>query len=358
MIIEMYIGEGGIKMERNILVIGNGFDIYHGLKTKYFDFVQYTSKVKSEETKAEENICELCKSNMFIKYFQDAAKANQGWIDCELEIEMISNIFEKLINVDTSLDKGGLLNQNILFDYEMKVLTYAAKYIENYYGKLKISFKYEHKFKRLNKDLMLCHLNKDLDDLIEVFYYYLKNEVNKKVINLRSGQIKNIEFSYVVNFNYTNTFELYNISPNDVCYIHGSVMQGANSMVLGTRDIEERNLDFIYFRKYFQRIQKRTGTLDENKFIPRHGSTRLILDPPNTAVNVHFFGLSLSDTDGDMIKKIESLSKKMFIYYYDQKDYEQKVINLIDVFGKVKALELINDSKAEFIKLETAEEVD
>ena len=29
--------------ENNILVIGNGFDLYHGLATRYIDFVDATS---------------------------------------------------------------------------------------------------------------------------------------------------------------------------------------------------------------------------------------------------------------------------------------------------------------------------
>lgn len=28
-------------MEHNILVIGNGFDLAHGLKTRYIDFIDY-----------------------------------------------------------------------------------------------------------------------------------------------------------------------------------------------------------------------------------------------------------------------------------------------------------------------------
>ena len=70
-------------MSQNILVIGNGFDIYHGLPTKYIDFVNNT-EIKNQD-------------NMFIKYFQKVAKENQTWIDCEQEIKrVVKTIFDVL----------------------------------------------------------------------------------------------------------------------------------------------------------------------------------------------------------------------------------------------------------------------
>lgn len=342
-------------MDINTLVIGNGFDIYHGLNTKYYDFVQYTMQVNSGEKKTDSRILDLCKSNMFIIYFQKAAKENQGWIDCELEIEMISNIFNKIVNVDVVVDDGGYLHKNVLKGHEMNVLQFATEYIRNDAGMFKLNSPYLHSFRKINKDLLLRNLNRDLKDFIEVFYYYLQQEIIKKPVEILSRQIKDIEFSYVINFNYTNTYRLYNIEDKDVCFIHGSVISGADSMVLGTRDVEKENLDFIYFRKYFQRIQKKADQLVRLKIVTSAGLYDMYREEGDA--NVYFFGHSLSNTDGDIIREIEEYSKRLIIYYYDQRDYEQKVINLIDVFGKEKALRLINGGKADFIQLEPAQKV-
>lgn len=345
-------------MDKNILVIGNGFDIYHGLDTKYYDFVQYTMQVNSGEKKVERRIYDLCENNMLIRYFQDAANANGGWIDCEEDIEMISHIFSKIFNFDNALDGSGTINEKVILENELRVLKYAKEYITYFEGTMnnpkwwRISSKYKHVFKIINKDAMVRDLVDDLNEFIEVFYYYLKQEINNKPIEVLSNQIKDIKFSYVINFNYTNTYRVYNINPGDVYFIHGSVDNGLDSIVLGTKDIEKESLDFIYFRKYFQKIQKKLGLLDKNRFEPYVDSYDGFI--ANGDVNVYFFGHSLSSTDGDIIKEVEDLSNKMVIYYYNQKDYEQKVINLIDVFGKEKALELINDGKVEFVELEKA----
>ena len=346
-------------METNILVIGNGFDIYHGLKTKYFDFVEFTRKINSEED-IETNIIDLCNTNTFIRYFQAAAKDNQGWIDCEKEIEMLTDIFHKIFNNTGVLGDDGYINKNVINSYEHNIFSYTSKYIFNEYGRLRINEAYRHRFKSLNKELMIADLNKDLNNLIEVFHYYLSKKICIEDISTRSKQLMGIKFSYVVNFNYTDTFRLYNIDPSNACYIHGSSTSGFNSMILGTRDTESENLDFIYFRKYFQRIQKNADLLDRERFVAEistYGSSGFYY-PQNDSVNSHFFGHSLSNTDGDIIREIVKLSDKLIIYHYDKKDFEQKVINLIDIFGKEKALELINEKIVEFIRLETPEAVD
>lgn len=41
------------------------------------------------------------------------------------------------------------------------------------------------------------------------------------------------------------------------------------------------------------------------------------------------------------------------IYTYDQNDYEQKVINLIDVFGKNEVMEMIETKFIRFLQCES-----
>ena len=344
------------KFDTNILVVGNGFDIYHGLKTKYFDFVQYTVKVKNGEISVINNIYNLCSENMFIVYFQEEAKENQGWIDCEKEIELLCTIFDKLVNNKDAINHDGYLNKGIIDIHEKNILKFATKYFRDNSAVLQLKDIYLHRYKKINKNLILQTFKNDLDDFIQVFYYYLWQEIDYNSINVRSNQIRGIEFSYVVNFNYTDTFKLYNIENANVCYIHGSITAGKDSMVLGTRDIEDESLDLIYFRKFFQRIQKRGDLLDKRQFVINPSTYDLYAEKGN--VNAHFFGHSLSDTDGDIIRTIADLSKKLIIYYYNQEDYEQKVISIFEVFKKKKAQELISGGKVNFVKLEAAQKVE
>lgn len=66
---------------------------------------------------------------------------------------------------------------------------------------------------------------------------------------------------------------------------------------------------------------------------------------------VHFYGHSMDKTDGDIIEKLKSLARGFVIYTYDQEDYEQKVINLIDVFKKKEATKMIQTGFIKFVPI-------
>ena len=99
----------------NILVIGNGFDLYHNLKTQYIDFVNYTRTIKKPDSTR--RIRGICQENIFIRCFQKIAKENQHWIDCEKEIESIVFLIKKIIKQHTYTLKKIILVFNGNYKY-------------------------------------------------------------------------------------------------------------------------------------------------------------------------------------------------------------------------------------------------
>lgn len=163
---------------------------------------------------------------------------------------------------------------------------------------------------------------------------------------LPKPQIKAINPVYVISFNYTDTYKLYGIASDDVFHVHGSLEK--DNMVLGYDDDCPEELEFIYFKKYFQRIQKLTGYINREKFdtTDEYGLTF------SNAVIIHFYGHSMDKTDGDIIRELKRNSRGFVVYTYNQEDYEQKVINLIDVFGKEEATKMIQNG---FIKFDACQ---
>lgn len=340
----------------NILVIGNGFDLYHGLKTKYIDFVDYTRyTTKANGTK---KIRKIIRNNLFINWFKTVANENQGWIDCEIEIEKILMLFRKIIydkDVFTLQgEKHYILKDNtslLYFEYSMlgvfKEFVSIDKEVEGY----EFNNNYFTKYQGIIKSKMLEKLRSELEDLTIVFRFYLQNEVLDKDGDIVSKQILNIKPEYVINFNYTNTYKKYGIRDQNVCFIHGSVDK--NNMILGIKDTDERDIDFIHFKKFFQRIQKKSDLIDTSRF----EYEKFIMNGEyleKNEVYIHFFGHSLSDTDGDIIRNVCTGVDKIFIYYVgnkDNTDYEQKVINIINVLGKENAIESIQTGRIQFIKI-------
>ena len=124
----------------NILVIGNGFDLAHGLPTKYRDFIYFTDRViayyedkyKEEFTftemfckyeKGVRNFCDntskkgsveelisLTEDNCWYNYFREELRENEpceenesyekneGWVDFEESISHVIQVMDRMRN--------------------------------------------------------------------------------------------------------------------------------------------------------------------------------------------------------------------------------------------------------------------
>ena len=73
----------------NILVIGNGFDLAHGLPTSYKDFLEFTDNYMSYAKSINDNLLSelktLVSNNCWLEYFKRTYIGN-GWIDFEKEM--------------------------------------------------------------------------------------------------------------------------------------------------------------------------------------------------------------------------------------------------------------------------------
>lgn len=345
-------------MENNILVIGNGFDLAHGLKTKYDDFIEYVKNKKYDEpsdgiyTDEIKRIVEVDK-NGFINYFLEYANAVPGWVDMEKLIKDIIEQFQDFFAnykdyVENNFfieNKMGLKISNILEKFGLR--TENFKYRN---GEKEFELSDYNKVYGLNTQKIIGKLRKELEGLVRALENYFILETGLNPVDKTSSKLKqiaDIRPSYVISFNYTTTYELYGISEDNVYHVHGKINSNPNNMVLGFNDEDEENLDFVYFKKYFQRIQKRTGYIDEDRFHVL-GNQYSITDVP---VVTHFYGHSMDATDKDVIEKLYDLSKQFIIYYLNQDDYEQKVINLISVFGKENATDDIQQGRIKLVEI-------
>lgn len=285
-----------------------------------------------------------------MKCFIKVASENQSWIDCEKEIEIIVTMILKILydrNVFTNYN--GYIDKDIssLYSYEYERLKLMYKFCkeESGWSEIILHDKYIKTYEGIDKNMILETLKCDLNDLIQLFKYYLEEKVINQSVTKLSNQVENIDPDYVINFNYTNTYEHYGINRQDVCYIHGSVQD--NNMVLGIRDIDEKDINSIHFKKFFQRIQKHTDVIQWNRFGVSHS-----LSGTERNATTYFFGHSLSNTDGDLIRSIYENSFKIIIFHLeDRNDYEHKVINLIDTLGKESVIQRMYSEKIEFIPI-------
>ena len=103
---------------------------------------------------------------------------------------------------------------------------------------------------------------------------------------------------------------------------------------------ENTELSCLKFKKYYQRIFKKTGAkykkwISTNKFD-----------------NVYIYGHSLDITDKEILEDIIDNAQKVIIYYLDDTRYSQQISNLIKVLGKQKLIKYVSktENRIEFIK--------
>lgn len=364
----------------NILVIGNGFDLAHGLQTSYRDFLRFTDEFmiykkakdngqelswnddddtrffqyfidlfnKSQnDEKAKKIINELymlIKDNVWLSHFKDA-QIEKGWIDFESEISRVVQTLEDVRKVvENSLMQG---KRDVkIEEYQKRILRHVGNGVENIENAVKIP-----------KERGL----KDLDRLIRCLEIYLSDYIN----NIHQEKtLPDIEYlpvlDKILSFNYTNTYErLYkNHSYMEFDYIHGKAdirrNIDTNNMVLGIDeylkgDEKNENVEFIAFKKYYQRIHKETGCLYKNwvaeiksdkkiseiTSIHKEDGKDVISKKDVKYHNLFIFGHSLDITDKDVLKDlIMNDNVQTVIYYMDRDDYGKKIANLVKVIGQ------------------------
>lgn len=192
---------------------------------------------------------------------------------------------------------------------------------------------------------------------------YLEYFVEKPLGLALTGDVTDVfkKADYVVNFNYTNTFEkLYGLNKDKIFHLHGNVN---NKIILGINpdsNDELNGLDttFIQFKKYYQRIIYRTD-LDYQNFIKNIDI--FYSQSPNLSNTNNFIvivaGHSLDKTDEDVIKQVFNLADKIVILCHNDQAIGNYIKNLITIYGKKEFDNLRSETDLKFTSYENLNNV-
>lgn len=352
----------------NILVIGNGFDLAHGLPTKYGDFLEfamvmhqvvdkgvpndrivygnlsYEVKKLVQEKLNTINVEEwkiLIYENLWIKYFLlNPLYEKENWIDFESEI---SNVIQ---SIDRDMNDG----LSCKFKLEDEAQCISNSFLNERYYESQITY-------RKIRDILLSDLNK----LIRALELYLCEFVDNLKSKRISPDIEKLHFDKVLSFNYTDTYrKIYDLKElSEYDYIHGKAdllhSLNTNNMVLGIEEYlskkrKNKEVEFIAFKKFYQRIYKETGCKykewvdDIRSDMPIRNLKLAYLDEGGSKVyqsenskyhNLYIFGHSLDITDKDVLRDM-ILNNNVYttIFYFDKDDFGTKIANLVKVIGQ------------------------
>lgn len=303
--------------------------------------------------------------NIWIEFFLSKQQIeNKGWIDFEREVSSIIQTLdymrkyrkEKPFTIDyrECPDK---------FDIEQEIFTKIDKTLrEDTIDDDTYRFK------------IIDRLKEDLECLIRCLEIYLSDWVNLVPIKLISPDIQAIKVDKLLSFNYTNTFERTYEYVREHNFIHGQAEADRhmvhNNMILGIDEYligEAKNteVEFIEFKKYFQRIYKKTGCeykswACEMQEEDKEKSIQLATEEPWLSENeiienipkhkLFIFGHSLDVTDKDILKEmILYRNIETTIFYLNKQVYAQQIANLVKVIGQDELIKRVSGPNATII---------
>ena len=370
-------------MANTILILGNGFDIAMGRKTKYTDFIEFEKQLFSnsdekllEFLKAKNISIEKYKNNLYLRFINGNEETlGKNWSNIELMISQLADAI-MYFKENSSLLYSNQLNRPLKSIIEQHKIDWRMS--ANYSSKLYIAYTFlslfdEKGWSFLEREVALDELNNEfirqLDLLIELLEIYLsyRDFLDFEVRNIKSkltalDAIRYLSHAYILNFNYTNTSEyLFGTFDTLTHFIHGRIdlertFGRINTMVFGIEDKEnDVNSDLIPYQKYYQRVVKETGNEFEEFFQPRYKDSDeevLIL----ISKNIIIFGHSVDPLDKEIFQKCFELAEKgeylyRFIFtYYDEPAKRSIIKNLAIILGKEKLVELTGKRNVVFIK--------
>lgn len=306
----------GLQM-KSLFIIGNGFDIAHGLNTRYSDFMKYLTQYETPPQ-------EVCPKWIYIDSMSQNDQERHALYD---KIKKYIPEYELWMCFEEAL--GNINIEQIKEDNSCYMLGYGD---ENWRDSANHDYQY-----MINEELSFT------TPITEWFRKWIAS-INTKVIPKQNIiQLIGIEDVFL-NFNYTDTLEtVYGIDENRIRYIHGKANRG-DLLILGhhnksqfskpidistmSEEEYENYMDYIssidvremeankYIEEYFKRTYKDTATIIHSNH-DFFGNLQDVL-----VVNV--LGHSLSYIDMDyfaVIRNCVGANCRWNISYYSHEDY-------------------------------------
>ncbi len=306
---------------KNLFIIGNGFDLSHGMKTSYEDFHEY---LKSEYPEATESkpILPQCNINP------------DGSVDCS-DIESISLLLYVINEIESKYGEWknfeeslGYLDFGAIFDY----LPYRDDSWKEMYDNTDLA------------DSISIAIKK-----ISIFFNNWIDTINiNKSIQIKKDFVKliNKKCDVFLNFNYTQTLEkLYLI--NNVCHIHGK--QGEILVFGHGNNDSSYNYNLVHYTGAEDILEHTHNYLkkDTNKAIKDNKD--FFYEHLISIDNIYSYGFSFAKVDEIYIKEIcNILSTENITWYlndYENIDKRKSFIETIRKCGFKGKFETYNISK-------------
>ena len=304
-------------MAMNLLVIGNGFDLAHGLKTTYFNFLQWAYENDQMGKKYGEHLKERVDGPATYRALVPGFDLNLYW-------------------------------KNVLSASNRNPDAYQPNYADVLFRKYGSWIDLENNLATCVKARMdgqgFTVLNALFREfLLSKFEQYIAEVVNND--SKVSGSLAVSGADLVLSFNYSNTFErLYGEQSRcmKICYLNGKAQINAirSNIVFGCDCCEDSNHGkrFAEYDKVIQRADRNTD-----------GAYRdWIMEDINRQYQVYIVGHSLGRTDWEILRPLITAKRNTTkIYFHSEESKKELMYNLYCMIGR----ESMVQRKTEFLPI-------
>ena len=383
----------------NITLLGNGFDLYFKLPTKYVNFLNTVYYLSSRHMYATKMIGDVfgnkrlqaedawiaqsydeykeiydttpisadeidkltaLSNNMWFKYLWESLNKDIGWIDFETEIALVVRCFQErflksassrsTFHSPLSAEAEYIIKK---FDFFIDETTKQENFSPYGFQETKSMYCVEYPIGSGNmiwdKKKIVSVLSTDLVEFTEGLKTYLDCFVDRILPGLiKQKAIAESDFvrysDYVVTFNYSSTYERIGLSGN-VFHVHGTLDE---SIVLGINPdvndaVENVDTTFISFKKYYQRTMIKSDEeyikwLRQNKGLQEH-------------IHLVIMGHSLDISDKDIIAELFNLANEIVVLYHNEEAKSAYISNLVRIFGSDGFTSLRLEKSLSFVDL-------
>jgi hypothetical protein len=358
----------------NIIILGNGFDLAHQLKTRYSDFVQFcrnflNGKAKIDDSILSNKFLSIINDNIWFKFFDELSlnesERSKSWIDFENIIFSILQLF----SFDDNFSVCHQFTKNDLHNNEPKAvfMNVLLTKCKNYLNDLGIYSYGSNDFIVNNVKKVALPLYTQLQlftRALQIYFISLnsENHDNQLFYNLNLPLLQNkfnikILKTYIISFNYTDTFIKYyseqisRISKLVYMFIHGKAsdiwpnnydkpIKNLENLVLGTNSFDEYNLDskipkeFNIFQKHNQRhLYQYMNDYQELLCLLKNSYSR----HDNRKRFIYIIGHSLNKSDHNMLKEIflANNSANITVFYHNDCSKINLINNITEILGEI-----------------------
>jgi hypothetical protein len=255
-----------------LVIIGNGFDLAHGLPTSYRNFIDDFWKNFKDKCKSEEYQKLISTHDLYNGYYNGSNRI-ENFNDLKLSLGKYAKVNGHRYDLDNFVCSN---NFDVIFAFKSDFFKLINQInsenwvdIETEYYKSLISIAKSTPVKGINKSDLVKELNSEFELIKKLLYDYLKHEIcdkyefkiddSNEFINYFKNEIDGINnpslqsySTLFLSFNYTPTARVYHeylkskLHSSNVNYIHGEIGNDDNpNIIFGYGDDKDENYKLI-----------------------------------------------------------------------------------------------------------------